>query len=239
MTEERRYQEEEIAEIFEVAATSETSRRKALSPAHGLTLAELQAIARDVGVAPERIAEAAAALELRQRAEPRRTNLGLPISVGRSVDLPRAPSDREWQLLLGELRGTFHARGRDRSEGGVRAWTNGNLHADIEPTESGYRLRIGSVKGDAIPLNTVGVLSMLFGLILLADLLFVGVFGEELSTALLLGVTGAAMFAANAVRLPRWALEREEQMDYIVARAQRIITAADAGVPEGEPSERE
>ena len=56
MPDERRYQEEEVAEIFEAASAPTMSRTGAPSQ-EGLTLAELQAIGRDVGIAPERIFE--------------------------------------------------------------------------------------------------------------------------------------------------------------------------------------
>ncbi len=61
MPDERRYQEDEVAEIFEAASVPAISRTGAPSQ-EGLTLTELQAIGREVGIAPERIAEAAASL---------------------------------------------------------------------------------------------------------------------------------------------------------------------------------
>src|SRR5215210_5297426 len=125
MTEERRYGEEEVAQIFEAAASAHGSEGRALSSAGGLSLGELQAIGGEVGIAPERIADAAAALDLRRGAAPRGTHLGMPVSVGRTVDLPRAPTDHEWELLVAELRETFGAHGKDRSSGGLRAWSNG------------------------------------------------------------------------------------------------------------------
>ncbi|HEX2209982.1 MAG TPA: hypothetical protein VHG93_20065, partial [Longimicrobium sp.] len=76
MMDERRYEEEEIAEIFEAAASPRASEGRALAPASGLSLAELQAIGGEVGIAPERIAEAAAALDVRGGGAPRRTYLG-------------------------------------------------------------------------------------------------------------------------------------------------------------------
>jgi hypothetical protein len=120
MTDERRYHDEEVAEIFEAAATPQRSNPRALSSGDGLTLEQLQEIGREVGVAPERIAKAATALDLRRSALPQRTTLGMPISVDRSVALPRASTDREWELLVGDLRETFYARGKDRSQGEMR-----------------------------------------------------------------------------------------------------------------------
>lgn len=233
MTDERLYGEEEVAEIFEAAASPRGSGGRALSSADGLTLGELQAIGAEVGIAPERIADAAAALDLRRGAAPRRTHLGMPVSVGRTVALPRAPTDPEWELLVAELRETFGAHGKDKSSGGLRAWTNGNLHAYVEPTESGHRLRLGTTKGNAVPSSQLGLISLLAGLVL-SIFLFAEVLDEDLSVFLFLPVIGALVLAINAIRLPRWAREREEQMDHIAVRVRTLIPALPAPVTSGD-----
>lgn len=227
MTDERRYQEDEVAQIFEAASAPAVSRRDAGS-AHGLTLAELQAIGREVGIAPERIAEAASSLERSPRHVARRTDFAMPISAGRVIDLPRRLTDREWALLVADLRETFSARGKESSHGDTRQWTNSNLHAFVEPTATGYRLRIGTLKGDARPLNRLGAFGMAMGLVTFVAPLLSGAAAADVASALLLGGMGAGTLAYNALRLPRWAREREEQMDYIVDRARALIGAGPA-----------
>jgi hypothetical protein len=222
MTDERRYQEEEVAEIFEAAAAPGKSRREA-GPGKGLTLAELQDIGREVGIAPERIAEAASSLERRPTRMPRRTELGMPVSVGRTIDLPRPMTDREWALLVAELRATFSARGHESSHGVTRQWTNGNLHAFVEPTATGYRLRLGTLKGDALAMNRLGGLGVVMALLMSIVFVARGELSGDLAVPLLMGMMGASAFAANMLRLPRWAREREEQMDYIAERARALI----------------
>jgi hypothetical protein len=224
MTDERRYQEDEIAEIFEAASAPAPSRREAGST-EGLTLAELQAIGREVGITPERIAAAASSLERSPAAAPRRTVLGMPISVGRAIELSRPPTDREWALLVADLRETFHARGRESSPGASRQWSNGNLHALVEPTVAGYRLRLGTVKGDAMAVNGLAAGGIILALVALFTLLMSGELTDDFASALLLGGLGVGAFAFNALRLPPWAREREEQMEYIVERARALIGA--------------
>ena len=224
MTDERRYGEDEVAEIFEAAANPRGPGR-ALSSASGFSLAELQAIGGEAGIAPERIAHAAAALELRRGVAPRRTHLGMPVSVGRVVDLPRAPTDREWELLLAELRETFGAHGKDRSQGGLRAWTNSNLHAYVEPTETGHRLRLGTVKSNGIVLGRLGLAALLTALVMLVFLLAGGEVGDAMIMSTLFAAVGAAALGSNALRLPRWADEREAQMEHIATRARTLIRA--------------
>ncbi|HEV7589736.1 MAG TPA: hypothetical protein VGO40_16595 [Longimicrobium sp.] len=230
MTDERRYGDEEVAEIFQAAASGRGPDGRALSSAGGLSLGELQAIGGEVGIAPERIAHAAAGLELRRGAAPRRTYLGMPVAVGRIVELPRAPTDREWELLVAELRETFGAHGKDGSRGGLRAWTNGNLHAYVEPTDAAHRLRLGTVKSNGIAVGRLGLAALLTALVLLAFLL-TGEMAGDVGMAALFAAMGAAALGSNALRLPRWAHEREEQMEHIATRARSLIRAdPDPGV---------
>ncbi|GMR12854.1 MAG: hypothetical protein BMS9Abin29_1048 [Gemmatimonadota bacterium] len=227
MTDERRYREEESKEIFEAAAAAGDSDRHAPTSAKGLTLAELQEIGLEVGLSPVRIAEAASALEVRRTALPHQTSFGMPISVGRTVALPRAPTDREWELLVAELRETFNAQGKVGTSGSARQWTNGKLHAYVEPTEAGYRLRLGTLKGNAPWTNMLGVAGMGVALVMLVVLLLTGNLTGNLADALVLpvifGAGGVTTVVSNLLRLPRWARQRQDQMEYIATRAQALI----------------
>jgi hypothetical protein len=224
MTDERRYGEKEVAEIFEAAASARGPEGRALASGGGLSLAELQEIGGEVGIAPERIAHAAAALDVRRDAAPRRKFLGVPVAVGRTVDLPRAPTDTEWEMLVAELRATFGAQGKDRSSGGLRAWTNGNLHANVEPTESGYRLRLGTLNANGLAAARVGIGGLVAALFILVLLLLRGEL-EEPAMAAMFAAIGLLALGANAIRLPRWADEREGQMEYIATRARTLLSA--------------
>jgi hypothetical protein len=229
MAEERRFQEREIRAIFQAATESPESTESPDStestlPSGGdLTLRDLQEIGLEVGIPPERIKAAARALDKRKEISPRRTYLGLPIAVGRTVDLPRAPTDREWAILVSELRETFKARGKLASHGDLREWSNGNLHALVEPTEAGYRFRLGTLKTSAVPTVTLGIAALVYGLVMLIVLLLAGQVPEAfISPALLLALGGTAV-GYGALQLPAWAREREEQMEHIVARAQTLL----------------
>ena len=228
MASDRRYQHEEVDEIFQVAASSGDPSRRELSSTDGLTLAELQEIGREVGVSPERIAEAAAALDRRRGGLPRQRSLGMPIGVARSVDLPRAPTDREWELLVADLRETFQAQGREQSRGNLRQWTNGNLHALIEPTEAGYRLRLGTTKDEGVAVNTIGIAMFVMSVMFLFVLVITGQLADDFMVPIMLGGLSGTAFAYNAIRLPGWARQREEQMEYIAQRAQKLIGAPGA-----------
>lgn len=222
MADERRYDEREADEIFAIAAESPSKASGGTHASGGLTLRELQEIGREAGIPPDRVAHAAHALELRAAPLPRTHFLGVPVSVGRTVDLPRAPTDREWEMLVAELRQTFQARGRVESMGNLRAWTNGNLHAYVEPTASGHRLRLGTRKGDAIPLALAGLAGTGFTALLLSPL----VPGANWTEVAMMGLMSAVALGLSFGRLPGWARQREEQMEHI---AQRALTLTNAG----------
>src|SRR5918999_400027 len=153
---ERRFNEAEVAAILERAAEAQHTGSHQLPSGEGMTLAELQTIGSEVGIDPRLVAQAAHALDRAGRSTSRRF-LGLPIGVGRTIDLDRKLTDVEWERLVVDLRDTFDARGTIRQEGSFRQWTNGNLQALLEPTPTGHRLRLRTVKGDAVGWITGGL----------------------------------------------------------------------------------
>lgn len=222
---ERRYDEAEVAAIFERAAEASPSGPRQASPADGLTLAELQAIGREVGIAPESIALAARTVGLEAPAAPRRF-LGLPIGVARTVQLDRRLSAEEWERIVVDLRETFNARGSVRSQGSLRQWTNGNLQALLEPTATGDRIRLRTTKGDAMGRLVAGLgMVAVSATTILATVAQGGVGAAGTLAGMgLLGVAGAGMFASTALRLPRWADRRERQMEEVAARVALAAT---------------
>jgi hypothetical protein len=127
---ERRYTDEETAAIFERAAQAEVrGPTPAATPGEGRTLAELQAIGAEAGLSAELVARAARALDGAHDRPVRRTFLGFPLAVGRTVELGWTLNDAEWARLVGDLRTTFDATGRVRVDGPFRQWSNGNLRA--------------------------------------------------------------------------------------------------------------
>src|SRR4051812_31317665 len=114
----RRYSDDEVAAIFRAATEGSESRALPDASADGLTLTDLQSIAREVGISPEAVSRAALTLDRPEaRSLSTRTFLGLPFGVERKVALERRLTDDEWELLVVELRETFHARGTMGSQG--------------------------------------------------------------------------------------------------------------------------
>lgn len=232
MSEERRYEDHEIRQILDLAIGQEDGRAQPLPDVDGLTLLELQDIGRQVGVPPDRITQAAAALERRGESVPRGATLGLPTSVGRVVPLPRNPSDREWELLIAELRTTFGAKGEVTSHGGLREWSHGALHAFIEPTERGHRLRLADTNA-AVAGIVAGGLVMAFALFMLVLLLGKGGADFKLAIPAFFSLIGGGLIAGSAISLPRWAREQESRMEHIAEHAVSLLAApgsSDVGV---------
>ena len=223
MKDERRYQDDEVAAIFEAASAPTASNDDDVPAEQGLTLAELQAIGREVGIDPERIAQAAASLQRSRPPIPPRTDLGLPVTAAHVVDIPRPPTDLEWSLVVGDLRETFGAWGKESSHGETRIWRNHNLHAVVEPTSTGYRLRLGTLKADGFAMNRVGMAAVAMSVVVA---FVVGGSADALPGVLAIGSMGAGVFTFNALRLPRWARLRERQMQDVAERTLALLVSA-------------
>ncbi len=230
MTHDRRYSEDEVAQILEAATDPQAAGDRSLPPGppgDGITLAELQDIGREVGIPEESIELAASRLDSPAvTGSPAVKFLGRPIGVGRTVYLDRSLSDREWDRVVVDLRETFNARGTLRQEGSLRQWTNGNLQALLEPTDSGERLRLKTVKSSARTSILMGG-TMLTLFALYAAGILVGGEAAGFVTLGLAWLVGASFLGRYWFRLPRWAATRERQMEEVSGRLVAALSAAD------------
>ena len=221
----RRYGEDEVREIFSLATAGDTREQSLPGESGGLTLDDLQRIGHEAGIEPARIAQAAERLDAHGTPAPVRRSFGLPIGVSRVVDLPRAPTDREWEQLVAEFRTTFGTRGRVTSSGGLREWSQGNLHICLEPTERGEQLRLSTLKSNAMAFNGLGSvmagMGALMGVVIAVD----GKPAKALVVVAMFGAMALTMFGINLVRLPLWARERQRQMEAIAERAVKLLSA--------------
>jgi hypothetical protein len=239
---ERRYNDDEVARIFEEATRKKLAKGASSPPARpaaeGLTLAQLQEIGAEVGLSPEAVAAGAAIVE--GGAAPvsyTGTTLGLPHGVSGAIPLPRDLTDREWEILVGRLRDTFQAHGTLESEGMSRSWRNGNLHIRVEPTATGTVLRMGTHKSDGKILPGIGggmvgaggLLSLLMGT--LNDPR-----GAAVMAALFIPL-GVLMLGLGYVTVPRWGRERKAQMEELAGFTLRM-TSQPAALPEGRTARR-
>jgi hypothetical protein len=215
---ERRYDDREIAAIFRAASEGPPLPAQRQVPREeGLTLTDLQAIGREVGISPEAVAQAAQALDIRQ-AGVSLTLFGLPIGVSRTVNLNRRLDDAEWERLVVQLREVFNARGVTRTEGSLRQWTNGNLQVLLEPVDNGHRLRFGTVHGAARASIGGGLMALAGAAFVAVAGAIAGNIGDALPGIGALALAGSAMIANGALRLPGWARLRGRQMESLAAK---------------------
>jgi hypothetical protein len=213
---ERRFNEDEVAAIFERAAEAQQTGRRQLPSGEGMTLADLQEIGREVGISPDLVAQAAKSVEQGGRPTSR-SFLGLPIGVGRTIDLDRKLTEEEWERLVVDLRETFDARGRLKQEGSFRQWTNGNLQALLEPIADRHRVRLRTLKGDArsLMISGLGMLGVaaasVIATVARGGIIDAGKFG-------VIAMIGVILFGIGALRVPGWARLRRTQMEDVAAR---------------------
>lgn len=222
MSRERRYNEQEIAAIFKLAAAEHDSTQRPLSSDAGLTLAELKQIGKEVGIAPALIARAAATVDRTISAPPPTTFLGVPVSAARTVDLPGSFSGDDWGRLVTDLHETVQGPGRVQRSGSLRQWTSQTLHVLVGPTESGHRLRLRAqnylLEGGLMGGMLLFVMGLFFMLLVAAKGDFATDWAKTLFVSMF-SVVGLVSFGVSAYRLPRWRTDQEHQMEAVASRA--------------------
>ena len=237
MTAERRFNEDEVADILQRAMVRDEPGRQVVPAGDGLTLAQIQEIGREVGIPPAAIAQSALAVDDRTLRKTRRV-AGLPMGVEHVVQLSRRLTDEEWERVVAELREVFGARGVMRQEGSLRHWSNGNLQAFLEPTATGQRIRLRTFKGNAPGFITLGLLA--FGAAAVGITMVVtGGSNDagEIPTLAMLAAAGATTMSATIVGLFPWARRRRQQMAEIAARVAAMEQEGRAKPMEALPAE--
>ncbi len=233
----RRFTDEETAIILErasrMAVDDGMPESSALEPraaieSTGLTFADLQAVGIEAGIPADAIARAASSV-MRGEHQPalQSRSWGFPVAVEKTVPLDRAPTDAEWERMVVAFRRTFSARGHIRVDGSLREWSNGNLRANIEPTATGYQLRLSTRRGDAGAFAAAGGMAIAAVAVIGAIAAVQGVATAGMQLGLpFLGVMGLGAILRNALVLPRWAKDRSAQMQSLASEI-----AATSAVP--------
>lgn len=224
MDSDRRYSQKEIAAIFKKASEEQERIKEKSALEDGLSLADLHIIAKEAGISPDLITSAATGLEHEIEAPPEKLFLGIPISVHRIVDLKAPLSDEDWDKLVIDIRGAFGARGKVTREGGLREWSNGNLHILVEPTATGHRLRMGTEKGSAkgtfwASLSWIGVaIFIAIAASMAGDLSM-----RDLIPSIFFAIAGLGGIGFMSLHLSQWRYDRADQMDSIASKALNLV----------------
>ncbi|HKY97746.1 MAG TPA: hypothetical protein VJL35_07805 [Gemmatimonadaceae bacterium] len=223
---ERRYSEDEVREILSLATTGDARDQSQVAESAGLTLYDLKRIGQEVGIDPARIADAASKLDTRGTPTVVRRSFGMPVGMSRVVDVPRSPTDREWEQLISLFRSAFGVPGVATTSGGMRQWSHGNLHVSIEPTERGEQLRLSTLKDDAILFNGLGVLLGGMGILTSAMVVASGKPEKALAAGGMFGGMAVFSFLANVLRLPGWARARQRQLEEVAQHTVKLLSSA-------------
>ena len=120
----KRYSDEEFALILRKAAELQETSGQPHHP-EGLSLAEIQQVAREAGIDPRHVTEAAALLATRGTSS-QRNWLGVPFKLEHERSLPGEVPDREMKTLLDEIRRVMEAPGELSHVPGALEWQHKN-----------------------------------------------------------------------------------------------------------------
>jgi len=216
MDETRRLNDAEVTAVLQRAAEE--------SAQQGLTVAQVQEIAADVGLSADAVRRALieSATGALRPATVERT-LGLPVGVAKDVVLPGVLTDAAWDVLVSTLRATFNAHGKEQRSGVIREWRNGRLRIAVEPTATGDRLRMSTQKEGALRGPLLGSASAL--------VYSVSLYAASTSKPVLLMLAGLPVAISGALAawpfltLPKWSRTRSEQFDAIARMATELAAA--------------
>lgn len=235
-----RFSEEEARRIF--ARAAERQHTTTAEPT-GLSLAELQEIARASGIDPAHVAAAVAEIRGGAPDPPRVTFGGVDVEPRASRVLAGDLTDESWERIVSRLRRTFGAKGIPSQVGRVREWTSGSsshLFVTAEPVEGGTRITLESSKAHEVaPLRrtalVLGLLSVLMTAILLVipEPTVAQAFG--LGSMPLLIFLLALAFTWPAVAM--WSKKRQGEFDRLLDQIELIVR--DQPVRETAPAEAE
>ncbi|NJD10479.1 MAG: hypothetical protein FIB01_08625, partial [Gemmatimonadetes bacterium] len=198
---ERRYTDQEFAAIIEAAAAQPAGAARALPARSGLTLAELQAIAAEVGVAPDAVARVARLLPLQPASEAARL-AGGPATVQLEFALETAADEDAANRAVAAIRRIVAQQGTMQRTGSVVEWRSdpgtSTLAVNITTAENGTRV--------SLLLDRRGTAALLTASSILGAGISFGLTGAILEPtgvvaigALALGIGGTAAVAARAI----------------------------------------
>jgi len=219
------FNEKETAEILKTAA--ENSHKGVANENPGLTLPELEQVAKAAGINPSEIRKAVDAMESK-RQRPDRSFWGGPFSSHEQIQIDHEITAAEWEDMLVSIREFFRSKGEVYSRESVFEWTSprgtsNSAHITAVKNEGKTRVSIGwtgplTALPFYLPIPLVGIASLPFA----SEFLGLGAVPGMSLVALSVGLT----FVAG-----RWALRRHLDKGFaklrgLAATLQRDTSAA-------------
>ena len=126
---------------------------------------------------------------------------------------------------MSQFRTTLGTHGQATTSGGLREWSHGDVHISVEPTEHGDQLRLTTRNEAAVALNGFGIMTGGMSMLMGAVVASAGKLDKALAVVGMFGGMSLAAFGANLARSPRWARERERQMEAIAEHAVKLLSS--------------
>lgn len=220
-----RFDDDQIRRILTRAAERQEQADRALPAAEdgsragdhpGLTLAELQSVAQEVGIAPAHVQAAARDLKLRPAPSPERYRLiGIPTHTTDHRVVPGHPGDREWEAIVEALREEFRVPGTTSSFGDIREWwsssvsTAGGIRLRLEPGDDGSAITLR--RSNLNLSQTTTALSWTFGGLAAFTALMIAINGggsAAIAGPMVFGTLGAIVFGIGRF-ISRWSVRKD------------------------------
>lgn len=225
----RSYDEREVASILKRAV----ELQEGAGEAHRLSLAEVQQIAREVGIDAGSVTRAAAALDKRALGGSR-SLLGAPTRLHTTVELERQLSDAEVGELLDIVRSTLRMQGETSGGLDTVEWKGkdalGTFQLSISRRSGRTRVHLGTQREEEAALvgtvtGVTGFLGLIAGGVALGGV-------APLLGWMLAGGGAAGTFGAMRLLWQRTVRRRDEQLQDLAAR----VKAAASGFEEADPA---
>lgn len=196
---------------------------------YGLSLAELQQIARDVGIAPEAVAAAAAELDTEEH---RGFHvLGGPLSFSVDRVVAGEVTDETWEAMLDEIRRTYHLAGVSSRVGRSMEWTYGGNRQQTQVAVTARDGRVQLRVTEHYPRVAVHLFAPLLALFLsLAPMIAVKA-SPGWVAALVLLIGFIAVFMTGHLMFRGISRKKERKARQLLQRLERLVAAPSSARP--------
>lgn len=205
-------------------------QHKADQRPEGLSLTELQEIAKASGIDPAHVAAAVADIRGGGGEPEPVTWFGANMEPRASRTIPADLNEDQWAEVVKRLRRTFGSKGSMGRLGAMREWTSGptsKLHVTAQKVDGGTRIEMETSRA-AETQGTVGALTglaVLFAALLIGGAV-TGSFSAMLMLTLLTAAAIAVTFGAMRVAYGSWSKKRSGQFDALLDQIELIALAS-------------
>ena len=232
---ERRYDRDEVSEILRRAAEEQRATDETTSSDPGLTLAELQHVAEEAGIASRHVERAAGAVAANA---PQDTESWWGFRrIERVRMFPYRVGESAWRRVLAEARRDAGGQGElKNTTGSSREWEGPmGVYVVLDADAEGSTLRV--TPGEQV----VGALAHVFGELVLPLAALFGI-GGALTGSLGIGLLAVLVALVVGFVAARWVTRHRadriaEETDALLARLSRVIEEETPPVPKGETPE--